>query len=307
VNTGDLIAVGSGDSTLIGNVLSIEDQPDTGMRELAILGNTGDVRVVPVAASDTVHQVSLDDQELVKRLPDFEHEQTLSLGSVAGFSMMHLPEGMPVQVVTGDYGDSGGPRQRLVTGEITLTPKGAAVRTPDGRLLHAEDLIRMNGSSYTQPRLETIFADSDLAKGTDNYIGRAKMTVVSPGDRVQAYATIEKADGSLSGRWLGGIDLPLRERGTAGLRARAPSFRWPGGRADQQRRNIRQDRRASPQGWSNQGYGGGGRGGPGRDPGLGVQEPCSLLRQLRPERGRQPGWSSGRCCTARREPGGEAA
>jgi hypothetical protein len=204
VNTGDLIAVGSGDSTLIGNVLSIEDQPDTGMRELAILGNTGDVRVVPVAASDTVHQVSLDDQELVKRLPDFEHEQTLSLGSVAGFSMMHLPEGMPVQVVTGDYGDSGGPRQRLVTGEITLTPKGAAVRTPDGRLLHAEDLIRMNGSSYTQPRLETIFADSDLAKGTDNYIGRAKMTVVSPGDRVQAYATIEKADGSLSGRWLSG-------------------------------------------------------------------------------------------------------
>jgi hypothetical protein len=204
VNAGDLVAIGSGDNTLIGNILSIEDQPDTGMRELSIMGNTGDVRVVPVAASDTVHQVNLDDQLLVKRLPDFEREQTLSLGSVAGFSMMHLPEGTPVQVVAGDYGDSGSPRRQLVAGEVTLTPKGAAVRTPDGRLLHAEDLMRMNGPSYTQPRLETIFKDSDLAKGTDNYIGRAKMTVVSPGDRVQAYATIEKADGELSGRWLSG-------------------------------------------------------------------------------------------------------
>jgi hypothetical protein len=197
---GDLVAIPSGDDgpPFVGHVLSKDTSG--AIDGLSVVDGNGNQRVLPLDREGLIHRIDVVDDDIAGRLPDFDGEPTLTVGSIFE-SLPQLPEGTPVRITSGTDEEY----RTVATGIVTLGPGGAYyVRTPDGRLLSTAGLVDDRGRPG---RVEMVVDPKDFTEEDDKFpLSTWPAIKVEPGDKVQVYVEMEdpSAPGGVRSRWANG-------------------------------------------------------------------------------------------------------
>lgn len=207
IKGGELIALGDESrpgGQLVGHAIAVHKAPAKAGADntisVSVLTDDGAVLVVPLAREAALTRLDFTDQDMINRMPDFDGP-VINIGTPTDLS--EVPLGTAVQIMTGSDGDPNFPRRRLAMGEVELGPDGPLLRTTDGRLLSVAQIIEGDDHPYSHPMVEVPFP-GELTDTEDRYPDTAKAVKVAPGDRVQAFVSVDIPGEYATGRWLDG-------------------------------------------------------------------------------------------------------